>query len=199
MGYLEYYSKLNIQRRIIVIRLLILELLSQQSMSGYQMKQILEQTDAKRWSGVLPGSIYNALNKLEKDGFIEIESIKMTGNRQKAIYKISEKGKQHQKKLILSCLEDGHVSYNGEFYSGIGFAYQVEKSLALNALKLNKKQLQFERDTILKGKLSKEQAMLEPVSELSEAVFTHMIKTIELQLELVEKVTTIISSQNNSE
>lgn len=168
-------------------------------MSGYQMKQILEQTDAKRWSGVLPGSIYNALNKLEKDGFIEIESIKMTGNRQKAIYKISEKGKQHQKKLILSCLEDGHVSYNGEFYSGIGFAYQVEKSLALNALKLNKKQLQFERDTILKGKLSKEQAMLEPVSELSEAVFTHMIKTIELQLELVEKVTTIISSQNNSE
>lgn len=182
-----------------MIKLLILELLSQQSMSGYQMKQTLEQTDAKRWSGVLPGSIYNALNKLEKDGFIEIASIEMTGNRQKAIYKISENGKQHQKKLILSCLQDAKVNYNGEFYSGIGFAYQLEKSQALNALKSNKKQLQLERETILKGKLSKEQAMAEPVSELSEAVFGHMVKTIELQLELVDKVTAILSFQNNSE
>lgn len=177
-----------------MIKLLILELLSQQAMSGYQMKQILEQTDAKRWSGVLPGSIYNALNKLEKDGFIEIASIEMTGHRQKAIYRISEKGKQHQKELILSCLEDARVSYNGEFYSGIGFAYQLEKSQALTALKSNKTQLQLEREAVLKGKQSKEQALSEPVSELSEAVFEHMIKTIELQLELVEKVTAIVSS-----
>ena len=35
-------------------------------MSGYDIKQMLQTMDAKRWGGVLIGSIYYALKKLEK-------------------------------------------------------------------------------------------------------------------------------------
>ena len=38
-------------------------------MSGYDIKQMLQTMDAKRWGGVLIGSIYYALKKLEKNGY----------------------------------------------------------------------------------------------------------------------------------
>ena len=53
-----------------MIRLLVLWLLDNEPMSGYDIKQMLQTMDAKRWGGVLIGSIYYALKKLEKNEYI---------------------------------------------------------------------------------------------------------------------------------
>ncbi len=44
-------------------RMLVLSLLDYEPMSGYDIKQMLEMTDAERRGGVLIGSIYHALKE----------------------------------------------------------------------------------------------------------------------------------------
>ena len=51
-------------------KLLVLGLLDGGPMSGYDLQQKLGGADAERWGGVLPGSIYHALKKLEGEGCI---------------------------------------------------------------------------------------------------------------------------------
>lgn len=119
-----------------MIKLLVLELLCQGPMSGSEMKQILEQTDAQRWVNILPGSIYNAIDKLRDDQFIEIAAIEMTGTRKRSEYKITNKGKQLLLELVEEALSSS-IQFNGELYSGIGFAYQIDSELAVSILNRN--------------------------------------------------------------
>ncbi|WP_342573949.1 PadR family transcriptional regulator [Solibacillus sp. FSL K6-1781] len=181
-----------------MIKLLVLELLNRRPMSGYEMKQILENTDAKRWSGVLPGSIYNAIKKLEKEGYIIISSIEMTGNRQRSEFKITQKGKDYQQSLIKDALSSP-VLYNGDLYSGIGFAYQLDHQSAISILQNNMSALNKEKKEIIAGKKQKEIATNGELSELSSIVINHMIKTIELQSQLIESVIGVIKKENNSD
>ena len=54
-------------------KLLVLGLLDGGPMSGYDLQQKLGGADAERWGGVLPGSIYHALKKLEVEGYQELK------------------------------------------------------------------------------------------------------------------------------
>ncbi|MFR4561382.1 MAG: PadR family transcriptional regulator [Flavonifractor plautii] len=65
-------------------KLLVLGLLDGGPMSGYDLQQKLGGADAERWGGVLPGSIYHALKKLEGEGCIALAGVEQTGHRQKA-------------------------------------------------------------------------------------------------------------------
>lgn len=71
----------------------VLGMLNIQAMSGYDIQQKLLEWNVSIWSEVLVGSIYHALKKLEQKGHISIHSIENTGHRQRAIYQITEKGK----------------------------------------------------------------------------------------------------------
>ena len=46
-------------------RLLVLGMLKMEPMSGYDIQQLLKLKNADQWGGVLIGSIYHALKKLE--------------------------------------------------------------------------------------------------------------------------------------
>lgn len=46
-------------------KLLVLGLLEEHPMSGYDIQQKISMADAERWGGVLVGSIYHALKKLK--------------------------------------------------------------------------------------------------------------------------------------
>ena len=78
-------------------RLLVLAMLGLKPMTGYDIKVMLELSDAERWGGVLIGSIYNALKKLEKDGYIEVASIESTGHRQKQFIKLLKRAEHMSK------------------------------------------------------------------------------------------------------
>lgn len=56
-------------------RVLVLGLLDVKPMSGYDIQQLLRISDAERWGGVLIGSIYHALKKMEKEGLVVVESL----------------------------------------------------------------------------------------------------------------------------
>ena len=63
-------------------------------MSGRDLQQKLGGADAERWGGVA-GSIYHALKKLEGEGYIALAGVEQTGYRQKAVYRITEAGRNH--------------------------------------------------------------------------------------------------------
>ena len=85
-----------------VIRLLVLWLLDNESMSGYDIKQMLQTMDAKRWGGVLIGSIYYALKKLEKNGYICVTDMEQAQYRPRVTYSITQKGKKYLRTLKLT-------------------------------------------------------------------------------------------------
>lgn len=179
-----------------MIKLLVLELLSQSPMSGYEMKQILEQSDAKRWGNVLPGSIYNALKNLASENYIEISKIEMTGNRQRSEYRITEKGKTLLNELVVDALSTS-IRFNGDLYSGIGFAYQIDPALAISILKKNIKQLDNEANEIKQGIKVKATATDGDLPALSSLVVAHMLKSIKLQKELLNSVISTIQNETD--
>lgn len=130
-------------------RLLVLAMLGLKPMTGYDIKVMLELSYAERWGGVLIGSIYNALKKLEKDGYIEVASIESTGRRQKAIYQITEKGREHEQELIIEALEKSSVVYPTILYSGVSFAFKLPKAKCVEALEKQKKILEQEEQALV--------------------------------------------------
>ncbi|MEH7026131.1 PadR family transcriptional regulator [Bacillus wiedmannii] len=177
-------------------KLLVLAMLSMQPMSGYEIKSMLEMNDAQRWAGVLPGSIYNALKKLEKDGYIELASIENSGHRQKAIYKITSKGEEYQKQLVLECLGSAKINYPTDLYSGISLAYQLPKDEAIEKLTKNKEQLVRESQAVKTGMEAKEKALQGEIPQLTKIVFEHMFDVIKVQIKLIEATISIIEQKS---
>ncbi|MDF1508848.1 PadR family transcriptional regulator [Robertmurraya sp. DFI.2.37] len=176
-------------------KLLVLAMLSIQRMSGYEIKSMLELNDAQRWAGVLPGSIYNALKKLEKEGYIEVASIESSGHRQKAIYKITPSGEAYQKELALECLGSSKVNYPTDLYSGISLAYQLPKDEAIEQLTKNKEKLILESQAVKSGLTEKEKALQGEIPQLTNVVFNHMFEMIESQIKLIEATIAIIEQK----
>ncbi|MEN2452747.1 PadR family transcriptional regulator, partial [Bacillus sp. JR_15] len=81
--------------------LYILGLISMKPMSGYDVEQNLKNTMVDRWGGILVGSIYYALNKLEKGNYIKVCETRTVGKKSTKIYKITELGKEHKKECVM--------------------------------------------------------------------------------------------------
>ncbi|MGM0123662.1 hypothetical protein IGI37_001035 [Enterococcus sp. AZ194] len=170
-----------------MIRLLVLELLSQSPMSGYEIKQILEKTDAKRWGNVLPGSIYHAIKKLELSECIKIANIEMTGKRQRSEYTITKKGTKLLSELVIEALSSP-IHFAGDLYSGIGVIHQVGKDQAIAELEKNLITLDKEAAEIKQGIKMKIESIDAELPTLSSLVVEHMIKSIDIQKELIKGV-----------
>jgi DNA-binding PadR family transcriptional regulator len=81
-------------------RLVILGLLRDQSLHGYEIKQIIEEHMGD-WTSIAFGSIYFALGKLSKEGLIEMVATEKEGNRRsRSIYQITEAGRTEFLRLL---------------------------------------------------------------------------------------------------
>lgn len=79
--------------------LYILGLLSMKPMSGYDVEQNLKNTMVDIWGGILVGSIYYALNKLEKGNYIKVCETRTVGKKRTKIYDITEFEKNTKKNV----------------------------------------------------------------------------------------------------
>lgn len=176
-------------------RLLVLGMLDMQPMSGYDIQQMLKLNDAERWGGVLIGSIYHALKKMEQEGLVEITSIEQTGHRQKAVYKITEVGKEHLTNLIATSLEASSVIYPSTLYSGLSFYHKLPANDAKKAFEVQKQKLADELDSMQKGLDAKKAWMQNNVPPMTKLIFDNMFAIIRLQQEFVEQALKLFDSQ----
>jgi DNA-binding PadR family transcriptional regulator len=97
-GHLLLYT----QRLVIVLtRLLILWLLSEQSLHGYRIKRILDDDGLRFWFPLEYGSIYAVLRTLVKEGHVREAAVEREGQRpQRTRYAITPAGRRHLAELL---------------------------------------------------------------------------------------------------
>ena len=87
----------------------ILGLLSHEELTGYEIKRRIDSSLSYFW-GASYGSIYPTLNSLVKDGLAEKRSDEQS-LRNKQIYNITEKGREHLKKWLSEPVQRDEIRY----------------------------------------------------------------------------------------
>ncbi|MBN2146983.1 MAG: PadR family transcriptional regulator [Anaerolineales bacterium] len=81
-------------------RLVLLGLLRERPLYGYEIKQIIE-THMEDWTSIAFGSIYFALDKLTSQGFLENIGVEQPGSRpSRNIYQITDAGRDEFLRLL---------------------------------------------------------------------------------------------------
>lgn len=168
-------------------RLLVLGLLDESSMSGYDIQQKISKADAERWGGVLVGSIYHALKKLEQEHFIELANVEQTGHRQKAVYQILPQGRTYLHSLILESLQASSVIYPTTLYSGLSLLEKVPCEDACKALREQKKILDDEYRSLEQGQKKNEDSG-EELSVISKLTIKNMFAIIRQQQQFIDNI-----------
>lgn len=171
-------------------RLMILGLLSSRAMTGYEIQHELQLYHADKWAGILSGSVYHALKKLEQEGMIELDLVEKTGNRSKASYKLTEKGNAELYSLLVDSLKQGSVVYPTTLYTGLTFLHMLPKDIAVEAINMQKSTLEKELDMMKGGQSEKESVYNMP--EHVRAIFDNIYDHIELQISFLSKLKGII-------
>ena len=176
-------------------RLMVLGLLQLKPMSGYEMQQILLKSHSDEWAGILPGSIYHALKKMEKEQLVAIDSIEQTGNRSKAIYKITEQGEVAFHDLLMESLQVSSVQLPSNLYTGLSFIEHLEKEQIVHSLNI---QLVLLEQQLHQQKIGiEEKKKYMPLDYVNEMLFQNVFQQYELQIELIKSL--IHHYENNVE
>lgn len=177
-------------------RLMVLGLLVIKPMSGYEMQQLLQQSQTDLWAGILPGSIYHALKKMEKEELVEIEAIERTGNRSKAVYKITEQGHVEFKQLLLTALVEPSVTYPTSLYTAIFFIDALPVQDVLEAIEQQKKKIEKDLETLQEGEKIK--ATYVPLNEIVQLTFKNMYDHHRIQLAFLTDLQKLLLKKQES-
>jgi DNA-binding PadR family transcriptional regulator len=107
-------------------RLVILGLLRQRPLYGYEIKQIIEE-HMSDWTNIAFGSIYFALRKLTEEGFIEKAGTEQEGSRpSRTVYQIAEAGREEFLRLLREVWREMERHY---YAVDVGLAFMEALSL----------------------------------------------------------------------
>lgn len=131
------------------IEVILLSLLCDKDYYGYEFEIIIEQRNMRGWTNIGFSSIYNSLNKLEKNGYIVSRYEKEYGSPKRKVYSIKYETrviiKEQIIKMISECKSD-----SSEFDIGMLFSYIIAKEELNKALINHKENLIKRKEFILK-------------------------------------------------
>ncbi|CAH0120778.1 PadR family transcriptional regulator [Paenibacillus sp. MSJ-34] len=174
-------------------RLMVLGLLMKGPMSGYDMQQLLQLSKTDAWAGVLPGSIYHALKKMDKEGLVTVDSVEQTGHRTKAIYRITEEGEEQFYQLLQQSLALPSVIFPTTFYTAVSFIDALPKDRIIAAIESQRTALRKQYDEMKAGEEEKSQFV--NLTEPAKIIFRNMYDQFEIQLSMLDQLEAAIRSQ----
>jgi DNA-binding PadR family transcriptional regulator len=101
------------------VRLLVLGLLQQRPMHGYELKRKAHESRIESWSGVLAGSIYHALKTLERQRLIAAAREPKPVTRPRVVYSITASGRRELKQLVKQALEAPVRGFPTDLYGAL--------------------------------------------------------------------------------
>ncbi|WP_284036516.1 PadR family transcriptional regulator [Neobacillus sp. 114] len=171
-------------------RLMVLGMLRTKPMSGYEMQQQLQVSEVDKWAGILPGSIYHALKKMDKEGLVRVANVEATGHRVKAIYEITEEGDKEYKNLLISSFSEPSVHLPVLLYTGLSMFnlpnHDIDTERIIAAIEEQKQVLLKKMDDIEAGQKIKAQFI--EVNELAKITFQNILDQYKLQIEFLDKI-----------
>jgi len=173
------------------VRMVILGLLQQRPLHGYEIKHIIEDHMGD-WTSIAFGSIYFALNKLAEEGYIEEVTTEQEGNRpSRTIYRINEAGKLE----FLSLLREQWQQVEREYFS-LDICLFFMRALPLEEVKEYLRQRLLQLDDII-GHIKEHRAasLDQPqVPRLAGAIFDHSLAHMQAERAWTQDVLTKLES-----
>jgi DNA-binding PadR family transcriptional regulator len=120
--------------------LVVLGLLNQEPMHGYQLHQEIEKRNMETWAQVNLASIYNTLDRLRREKMVEAKKEKPGRMPEREVYHITEKGREKLSQLVEEAITDRRMPENN-FCVGVAFLFGLSKKKALECLEVKKKNL----------------------------------------------------------
>ncbi|MGB7062476.1 MAG: PadR family transcriptional regulator, partial [Candidatus Zixiibacteriota bacterium] len=114
--------------------LVVLGLLNQKPMYGYQLHQEIERTKMEIWAEVNLSSIYNTLNRLEQSKMVKARKERPGRMPERSVYRITEGGREKLACLLEQVLRDNRIR-PADLMLGIFFIQGLPKRKALDCLK----------------------------------------------------------------
>lgn len=155
-------------------------------MSGYEIQQKMQSAKTDKWAYVQPASIYHALRKLDKDELVTLQSLEQTGNRSKAIYSITSKGKEEFHSMLISAFKKASVVFPTPLYTVLTFMDEAPVEEIINALIVQQQAIQSIYDEMLEGQRKKEEYSEVPKNVMF--IFKNIYDQCELQLKFLEEL-----------
>jgi DNA-binding PadR family transcriptional regulator len=115
-------------------RLFVLGLLVRRPMSGYEVQRILQLNRTDLWAGILSGSIYHALKKLEVEAMVTLRVTEQTGNRTRAIYAITQQGQAEYRALLREAWRSPSPHFPSGLYAALSFTDDLPRDEVLALL-----------------------------------------------------------------
>jgi DNA-binding PadR family transcriptional regulator len=103
-----------------------------QPVHGYFVRRELLTWRVDQWAKLNPGSIYNALRTLERDGFISGESAE--DKPAKTVYSLTEDGETEFFALLREALWRVVPSDKSRLFAALGFLYALSRDEVIEAL-----------------------------------------------------------------
>jgi DNA-binding PadR family transcriptional regulator len=131
--------------------LVVLGLLNQKPMHGYQLHQEIETTGMEVWAEVNLSSIYNTLNRLEQSNMVKARKERPGRMPERSVYRITKEGKDKLASLLEQVLSDKRIR-PADLMLGVFFIKGLPKRTALDCLKSKAEVM----DKLLQGLLKAE-------------------------------------------
>jgi DNA-binding PadR family transcriptional regulator len=167
--------------RLTIADLVILSLLAERPMHGYEVNATLEDRKIRDWAAVSRPQIYYSLDKLTELGFIRVTvEASPSAGPERRVLETTESGRQR----LADALEDAHwtsTQVHQPFLTWLALSWQARP-------KTFQKQLR-QRHKFLEQKLAEERSTLEDVLKevghpYHEAVWMLKLATAQIELEL---------------
>ncbi len=183
-----------------MVRALILFYLSIKPTHGYDIQRFVEINGMDQWAKIQSGSIYYALNKLEKQGFIYTLREERNGARIRKIYAINDLGKEELRRTLKEELLKPMQSIESDKFMIYLMFNRLTKNEIISGVKEHIKMLEEKKAWWESGKKLK----VTGTTLKSEALqFDVVIKTLGYQIEwhktLIEEVDDLIKFSDGVE
>jgi DNA-binding PadR family transcriptional regulator len=165
-----------------IVRLVILGLLRERPLYGYEIKQIIEE-HMSDWTSIAFGSIYFALDKLAEEKFVEKVGVEQKGKRpSRSVYQITKAGREE----FLRLLRENWQQFEREYYPldiCLFFLDSLPLGEVINYLKTRKEALRSALNYVQDHR--EEQLAFPEVPALAAAIFDHTIVHTQAELQWV--------------
>lgn len=161
-----------------MVQLFILFFFSIKPTHGYEIQKFISLNRMSEWNNIKSGSIYYAIRKLEKDGYIRMIDKPEEGEKKKQIYEITQKGRDVLK--ILAYKEMGRPLQGAasEKFLLYPIIASLQKEEIIQCVENHMGDLKVQKNRINDWRKEKEQ---DPCS-MEVITLDYMITTIESQI-----------------
>lgn len=167
-------------------RLMVLGLLAKAPLHGYDVRKQLEVMRADAWADVLPGSVYHALNQMQKEGLVEVASTERTGHRLRAVFAITDAGRREYLNLLRRAWTIPPRPFPTGLYAAIAFIGDLPRPEALALIDALIPAAEREIVSWREGEVAKGET--HAMSETTRAVFANGREHLEADVRLLREL-----------